>query len=296
DPVDSISAFFKDPSGVKVTKFIEKLRELSDDSKKTFDEIEYESQNFSSVFDDNYSNYMPRTMFDLDCNNDHISKKDPSKIDKVAFWKTHNAIPDTTKLKLSTGKIVEDILFNFCKDMDYEHHAHSYIVDFDNENIKALFIDSEWKELTKDRIGVPIILHDIIKELAKYKKEWIQLAIRTLVNLYENMNSSLIRTQYEHWFTVALLGTCIDFCLRDIRLGTDIKRIDASSSSSANRKNRSRKANIRKRKLVGRKIDGIIYTTDELLEFEAIEGARAVNYDDQKANKLQVIGILHLGL
>ncbi|CAH1765183.1 12484_t:CDS:2 [Entrophospora sp. SA101] len=116
-------------------------------------------------------------------------------------------------------------------------------------------------------------------------------------------NAPLIRIQYEHWFTVALLGTCIDFCLRDIRLGTDIKI-----------------------KSVGHKIDGIIYTTDELLKLGAIEGARsfkgvsdnkyldeefkmpkslqdmysglirAVNYDDQRADKLQVIGILHLGL
>nr|CAG8466421.1 13875_t:CDS:2 [Entrophospora candida] len=136
----------------------------------------------------------------------------------------------------------------------------------------------------------------------------------------------LIRIQYEHWFTVALLGTCIDFCLRDIRLGTDIKRIDAPSSSGANQKNRNRKVNTHKRKSVGHKIDGIIYTTDELLELGAIEGARsfkgvsdnkyldeefkmpkslqdmysdlirAVNYDDQRADKLQVIGILHLGL
>ncbi|RHZ45874.1 hypothetical protein Glove_645g35 [Diversispora epigaea] len=248
----------------------------------------------------------------LDCNNDHVSKKDPPKIDKVAFRKTHDAIPDTTKLKLSTEKIVEDILFNFCKNMDYEHHAHSYIVDFDDENIKALFTDSEWKELTKDRIGVPIISHDIIKELARYEKGTLE-DLRTVT-----MKSFLEEEKYDirkHYTTIKN-GFNWPFELL----------IDAPSSSSANRKNRNRKANTRKRKLVGRKIDGIIYTTDELLEFGAIEGARsfkgvsdnkylneefkmpktlrdmysdlirAVNYDDQRASKLQVIGILHLGL
>ncbi|GES98686.1 C2H2-type zinc finger transcription factor [Rhizophagus clarus] len=241
------------------------------------------------------------------------------------------------------------------KDMDYEHHAHSYIVDFDDEDIKALFGEEEWKELTKDRIGVPPVPHDIAKELTKYGKktlkelravvltpylkeneeydvnkhyelEWIQMALRTLCNLYENVDAPLIRKQYEDWFTVALFGACIDFCFRDIQLGTDIKRTDAPSLSSANRKNRDRKANTRTRKLTGRKIDGIIYTVDKLLEVGAIEGARsysgvsdqkylietfkmpktlrdmyvdimkAVGYDDQKANKIQVIGILHLGL
>ncbi|CAG8586769.1 1076_t:CDS:2, partial [Ambispora gerdemannii] len=329
---DSVDTFFQDPSDQRSTKFIEKLREseiIRNESNKTHheeDKVESELQNSFSAPNDNDSEYIPSdtdesTSDELIEDNDDLDCNDPPKIDKVAFRKTHDAIPDITKLKLSTGKIVEDILFNFCKDMDYE----------------------QMERINKDRIGVPIISHDIIKDLRTitmksfleeekydirkhYDNEWIQLAIRTLANLYENMASPLIRTQYEHWFTVTLLGTSIDFCLWDIRLGTDIKRIDAPSSSSVNRKNRNRKANTRKRKLVGRKIDGIIYTTDELLEFGAIEGARsfkgvsdnkylneefkipktlrgmysdlirAVNYDDQRANKLQVIGILHLGL
>ncbi|CAI2189013.1 15020_t:CDS:2, partial [Funneliformis geosporum] len=256
----------------------------------------------------------------------------------VAFWMAYDAIPETSKLRLSsTDRIVEDILFEFAKDMDYEHHAHSYIVDFDDEDIKALFDEEEWKELTKDKIGVPSIPCDIAKELAKYGKkreeydvnkhhgqEWIQMAMRTLCNLYGNVDAPLIRSQYEDWFTVALFGTCIDFCIRE--LGTDIKRADAPSLSSANRKNRGRKANTRTRKLISHKIDGIIHIVDKPLEVGAIEGARsysgvsdqkylletfkmpktlrdmyaelmrALDYDDQKANKIQVIGILHLGL
>ncbi|CAG8613141.1 5874_t:CDS:2, partial [Ambispora leptoticha] len=127
DPVDNISAFFKDPSGVKVTKFIEKLRELSDDSgnisddsKKTFDEevkVEYESQNSPSVSDDDDSK---ESASDTDASEDNINGKDLPKIDKTAFCKTYYAIPNSTKLQLSTGRIVEDILFEFAKDMDYE--------------------------------------------------------------------------------------------------------------------------------------------------------------------------------
>ncbi|PKC00870.1 hypothetical protein RhiirA5_365382, partial [Rhizophagus irregularis] len=264
----------------------------------------------------------------------------------------YGAIPNTSKLRLSTGKIVEDVLFKFAKDMDYEHHAHSYIVDFDDENVKALFTDEEWKELTEDRIGVPSVPSDIVKEMARYGKktveelritvmttylkdkerydickhfnqEWVQMTMRTLCNLYENVDSPLIRSQYEDWYTIALFGTCIDFCMRDIQLGTDIKRTDAPSVSSANRKNRGRQANTRK--LIGRKIDGIIYSVDRKLEIGAIEAARsflgvsdrkylleafkmpktlrdmytdlmiAANYEQQKADKLQVVGIIHLG-
>jgi hypothetical protein len=107
--------------------------------------------------------------------------------------------------------------------------------------------------LTNDRLGVPSIPDDIAKELTKYKKktleelrevsmtsylrdnvkynihqhydnEWIQMSVRNLVNLYENADCPLMRSHYEDWYTVALFGSCIDFCVRDMRLGTDVKR------------------------------------------------------------------------
>ncbi|CAI2194631.1 18378_t:CDS:2, partial [Funneliformis geosporum] len=129
--------------------------------------------------------------------------------------------------------------------------------------------------------------------------------------------------QYEYWYTVALFGACIDVAYRDAKLGTDVKRSDVPSYASSNRKNRSKKS---KRKLTGRKIDGIVYLIENLHEVGAIEGARsyagvhdkkyleeyfkmpktlrdmltdlviAVDYDESKMNKFQVFGIIHLGL
>ena len=43
-----------------------------------------------------------------------------------------------------------------------------------DEDIKALFTDVEWKELTEDRIGIPSISHDIAVELAKYGKNTLE--------------------------------------------------------------------------------------------------------------------------
>ncbi|POG68727.1 hypothetical protein GLOIN_2v1633430 [Rhizophagus irregularis DAOM 181602=DAOM 197198] len=281
--------------------------------------------------------------------------ENPPKIDKLAFRESHHAIPDNAKMHLKSGKIVEDVLFDFAKDMEHEHHAHSYIINYDDENVKALFTQTEWNELTEDRIRIPGVPREIGEELVRYGKktlselrnsvltsylqdgtiydinkhynqEWIQMAVRTLVNLYENIDAPLIRNQYENWFTVAFFGTCIDLCMRDIQLCTDIKRTDAPSLASANRKNRGRSGNTKTRKLTGRKIDGIVYIVDRNLEVGVIEAARSflgvsdrkylletfkmpktlrdmyadlvrtANYDEQKANNLQVFGILHLGL
>lgn len=134
-------------------------------------------------------------------------------------------------------------------------HAHSYIINYDDENVKALFTQTEWNELTEDRIRIPGVPREIGEELVRYGKktlselrnsvltsylqdgtiydinkhynqEWIQMAVRTLVNLYENIDAPLIRNQYENWFTVAFFGTCIDLCMRDIQLCTDIKRFN----------------------------------------------------------------------
>ncbi|CAG8584893.1 2685_t:CDS:10 [Diversispora eburnea] len=326
DSIDEIGTFFQDPSDQRSTKFIEKLQEseiISDDSDEIFnEEDEAESQNsFSASKNDNDPDYIlsdtdkstSEDDDDLDCNNDHISKKDSPKIDKVAFQKTHDAIPDTVKLKLSTGKIVEDVLFKFCKNKDYEHHTHSYIVDFDDKDVKALFTDEEWNELTKDRIEVPSFPRDIAEELAKYgskslkelrtkvmksylkeeeeydvhkhyNREWIQMTMRTLCNLYENVDTPLVRTQYEDWFTVALFGTCIDFCIRDAQLGTDTSRNRAIEGARAFAGVSDNKYLLESFKMPKTLRD--IYT--DLI--------KAVNFDEQKADKLQVFGILHFGL
>jgi hypothetical protein len=116
-------------------------------------------------------------------------------------------------------------------------YAHSYIVDFDDKIVRALFTDKEWNKLVKDQNGVSSIPCDIAEELSKYRsktlkelctkvmksylkddeeydvqkhynQEWIQMTMRTLCNLFKNIDTPLVlvRTQYEDWFMVALFG------------------------------------------------------------------------------------------
>ena len=54
--------------------------------------------------------------------------------------------------------------------------------------------------------------------------EWIQMAIRTIIHLYENDDSPLQRNHYEYWYTITFFGTCMDILFRDSKLGTDVKR------------------------------------------------------------------------
>ncbi|CAG8717201.1 8850_t:CDS:2, partial [Funneliformis mosseae] len=114
-----------------------------------------------------------------------------------------------------------------------------------------------------------------------YFKEWIQITLRHLCNLYENPSAPLCREQYKDWFTVNLFGNCFNFLMRHPKMSTDIKRTDAPSTASANRKNRARKP--KQRKLTGRKINGIIHHPTYNIELGALEAARSfVNDGDRK--------------
>ncbi|CAG8505091.1 9773_t:CDS:2 [Gigaspora rosea] len=124
-----------------------------------------------------------------------------SKVDKVAFHIAYESIPNTSKLQLSTGTIVEDVLFEFAKDMNYEHHAHSYIgiLLIPHEIAKEL---TKYKKKTLKELHA-VVIEPYLKEKEEYnvnkhyEQEWIQIALQTLCNLYKNMDALLIRSQYE---------------------------------------------------------------------------------------------------
>ncbi|CAB5373700.1 unnamed protein product [Rhizophagus irregularis] len=232
-----------------------------------------------------------------------------TKEKKEQFRKIFREIPTETKLVLSSKTVVEDVLFGYAKDLDYESHAHSFIICDHDDKMKTLFSKEDWKELTK-KPSLPPVDYEIGKELAKYMKddlaqlreevmrsllkvneiydpmehyfkEWIQITMRHLCNLYENPSAPLCRDQYEDWFTVNLFGNCFDFLMRHPKMSTDIKRTDAPSTASANRKNRAKKQ--KQRKLTGRKIDGIIHHPTYNMELGALEAARSfVNDGDRK--------------
>ncbi|CAG8788380.1 7739_t:CDS:2, partial [Dentiscutata erythropus] len=266
------------------------------------------------------------------------------KIDKENYMVAFGKIPENSKMKLSSGRIVEDILFEYAKDKVYE----------DDQEVRSLFSMDEWAEITKEdqledfqvpdelanfmnsynKSTLQDIRSDIMRSYLKegevydpslhYDKEWLHGSIRTIVNLWENRDAPLARMQYEDWYFGNILGQCLDFCFRDSTLGTDIKRTDAPSLASGNKKNRNKQKNHRKK--VGRKIDGIIYNVEYNLELGAIESARTfkdeydrkylhesfklpkvlrdiycdlvrfIKYDEEKSNSIQVIGILHFGL
>ncbi|CAI2192319.1 3665_t:CDS:2, partial [Funneliformis geosporum] len=232
----------------------EKTKEILSSLKRKHFSSDYTEEGYEE--DENYS--------------DDIGEDDENRMTqekKERFRKIFQGIPTEAKLVLNSKTIVEDVLFEYAKDLDFESKE-------------------DWKELTK-KPSLPSVDYEIGKELAKYMKEdlaelrqevmcnflkdkefydpkehylkeWIQVTLRHLCNLYENPSAPL-----------------------HPRVSTDIKRTDAPSIASANRKNRARKP--KQRNLTGRKIDGIIHHPTYNIELGALEAARSfVNDGDKK--------------
>ncbi|CAG8643711.1 149_t:CDS:2, partial [Scutellospora calospora] len=137
-------------------------------------------------------------------------KDEKPKIDKEKFMKVFGKIPENSKMKLGSGRIVEDILFEYSKDKVYEDLTHSFIINCNDEEVRSLFSMNEWAELTKENqledFQMPdklvnfmsnynkSILKDIRSDIMRsyfkegeiydpslhYDKEWLHGSIRTI--------------------------------------------------------------------------------------------------------------------
>ncbi|RIA80887.1 hypothetical protein C1645_837899 [Glomus cerebriforme] len=84
-------------------------------------------------------------------NNDDIDKDIYAKVNKEAFYQSFEKNTRNNKIKLSSGRVIEDLLFNYIKNKNYEDHVHSFIINCNDQSIRGLFNNEECKELTDDR-------------------------------------------------------------------------------------------------------------------------------------------------
>ncbi|RIA81831.1 hypothetical protein C1645_789518 [Glomus cerebriforme] len=192
-----------------------------------------------------------------------------------------------SKWRLSTGKYVEDALFDFGMVSNYEHLAHSFIIDPDDETYNSIFTEEELDEIrTYNRKEFPEISDDLLEYLLKYEKdsleelrevlaekepwegknydksihfdfEWVKRSMHNLINEYDNDN--LKSGRHENWYLVHF-WSLIDNSLSDLD-NVYVARGEVCSNASANRKNRHRTSQgitRLKRKKLGRRSDLII--------------------------------------
>ncbi|CAG8680613.1 3666_t:CDS:2 [Funneliformis mosseae] len=215
---------------------------------------------------------------------DYITESDSGKSSQVltAMKKEiefiYRKMETQSKWRLSTGKYVEDSLFDFGMVANYEHFtslAHSFIIDPDDETYNSIFTEKEMKfglTTLKNFLKYQMILSKELREVLAEKEswegkyydksihfdfEWIKRSMHNLINEYDNDN--LKSGRHENWYLVHF-WSLIDNSLSDLN-NVYIARGEVCSNASANRTNRHRMSQgitRLKRKEFGRRSDLII--------------------------------------
>ncbi|KAG9301062.1 hypothetical protein G9A89_015798 [Geosiphon pyriformis] len=257
------------------------------------------------------------------------NKTGPFRLDK----KNQQEIQNTFKLmkkkrmwRLSSGRYVEEELYALGKKLKYEHAAHSFIIDVDDEAIKQHFNKGELDEIIHTHIPpVPQLAEDtelkeirsILKEITfgtdyNYEKhhdvDYICFALHALISEIES--KKLEETNLENWFNCHIWSIIVDQCFSNVE-GLSVVRGE------------------RVRQKIGHRSDWILRSigSGEKDEYGAGEAGRycidrhgtkflreiglklpkilkdmviklmeKVDWDEEKCSRIQTVGIIHGGL
>ncbi|CAG8765385.1 8_t:CDS:10, partial [Dentiscutata erythropus] len=229
-------------------------------------------------------------------------------IDLSEFKKKYSKMNDSDKWTLSTGKIVEDALYNFGIKCRHEHLCHSFVID-PNDKIyvdEEVFTESELDEIRTYKIKpMPLMPQDLLTYLNSFRvfdisdlrnailkpqqwdstynrqthfdHDWIRNTMYNLLHEYEAEN--LERNHLELWFLIHI-WSFIDRGFGNID-GVEATRSESSSLASSNRKNRNRTVSAivsMKRKIMGRRGDLIIRKVST--EYGCSEAGKSFNGDN----------------
>ncbi|CAB4384223.1 unnamed protein product [Rhizophagus irregularis] len=254
--------------------------------------------------------FSTRSESTLECDDDDNSRI-MSAYDYEKYKKSYAEMNNSNKWVLTTGTVVEDALYNFGLRCKYEHLAHSFILDPDDNNylIESVFTESELHEIrhyqTKETPLMPLELLKYLNsfnlkntlELRKqifmpeqmdqdfnrsrdFDRDWIRNTVYNLLLEYES--NALMSDHLELWILVHVWNFT-DKVFNDIE-EVKVVRGESCSLSSSTRKNHKRTvpAVDKKRKILGRRGDMIIRKITD--EYGCAEAGR--QFEGQNGTKL----------
>ncbi|CAB4388009.1 unnamed protein product [Rhizophagus irregularis] len=249
------------------------------------------------------------------------NKKGPfrmSEENREEIAKAYRAMDTEYMWKLSSGRIVEEELFELGNDLEFEHAIHSFILDVEDELIMEHFTEEELEEISSAPIPeVPELSDEVndflckflgkinlneIRQIIKesifgddYNREkhhdvdYICLALYSLVREIENGN--LKDTNLENWYNCHVWNVIFDQAFGDIK-AVAIVRGESTSISTATRKNKKTKRKLGERRKIGRRGDWIIRAVGNGNKDEFGAGEAGKDWIDKYGTKyLKEIGL-----
>ncbi|CAG8813346.1 41774_t:CDS:2 [Gigaspora margarita] len=201
---------------------------------------------------------------------------------------------------LKSGRKVEEVIYQFARNLPKESYLHSFIVNDIDVATKSLFLEEEWKEITtsvaKDKPKLENSLVNLLKKYTvddverlrdvlfepfipngcKYDRkhhfdlDFINSSYRGILRLWEMEENPIIDSLLEGWYEMNMWSRVIDPAFDNLNI--DLVRGEGMSHASSDRKNLTRTTNDRKK--LGRKGDGVFRLCNDRLEFGAIETGR----------------------
>ncbi|CAG8473017.1 8310_t:CDS:2, partial [Funneliformis caledonium] len=93
--------------------------------------------------------------------------------------------------KLSSGKLVEEELYNIGKKLEFEHAIHSFIIDTEDEIIKQHFSKYELDEIDDAPIPeVPDLPQSVIEYLNKFINITSTKEVRSIINKQDDRSEA----------------------------------------------------------------------------------------------------------
>ncbi|CAI2186185.1 20208_t:CDS:2, partial [Funneliformis geosporum] len=229
------------------------------------------------------------------------------------FDESYAKMKKTQKWILSSGTCVEDVIFEYCKELSAESLLHSWIIDLDDQEAENLFTNEEWLEIRSEIRKLPKVDETFVNSMLRfanvkttgelrnvlettsyrnldepyerenhYDAEWVDIVMRKYLTDYEDPNGTLHRSHLESWHDINVWSLIIDHGLRNL-IGIETVRKESSSEAVSARKNRKRVRRRRKnieRKKMGSRMDGIFRAYVNDVEYGVIEVAK--KFDETK--------------
>ncbi|CAB4410833.1 unnamed protein product [Rhizophagus irregularis] len=151
---DEIDNFFQGNPEQKSTKKRRKSsnKQGSSEAGNEKDKTESEAQDSISIFEeyDDSDSTLSEEEKDLDYVPSDDEDQNPSPLltssQFKCFDESYAKMKKTQKWILSFGTCVEDVIFEYCKELSAESLLHSWIIDLDDQEAEDLFTDEEWRK------------------------------------------------------------------------------------------------------------------------------------------------------
>lgn len=97
---------------------------------------------------------------------------------KAEYSERYHKIRPENKWKLPSGKFVEDVLYKYTQNLEYESYLHSFIIDTSDKIVMNLFSDLDKNHINTYNIPPePQVDDNLLDFLLRYRQKFLNIYV-----------------------------------------------------------------------------------------------------------------------